>query len=302
MRFWTSMVYAPVEHYLPVAEALDELGYEGVLLADHLFSVRETVSPYPYSADGTPPWPGAVPFPDVWVTAAALAARTRRLRFGSAVYIAPARDVFGLAKQVGTLAALAPDRVALGVGVGWMREEFDLTGQAFGTRGRRLDEMIDVMRALWAGDWTEYHGRHYDFTGVRMLPAPASPVPLWCGGYSRPALRRAAALCDGWIGVFPDADRGRQIVTALREQLDEHGRDPAGFRIVASVPALGSVEAVEEWEQLGVTDVIVQPWASSARGDSTERHVGGGAALDLSTMVSAVESFAARLAPAFQSS
>jgi alkanesulfonate monooxygenase SsuD/methylene tetrahydromethanopterin reductase-like flavin-dependent oxidoreductase (luciferase family) len=133
-----------------------------------------------------------------------------------------------------------------------------------------------------------------------MLPAPASPVPLWCGGYSGPALRRAAALCDGWIGVFPDADRGRQIVTALREQLDEHGRDPAGFRIVASVPALGSVEAVEEWAQLGVTDVIVQPWALSARGDSTERHVGGGAALDLPTMVSAVESFAARLAPAFR--
>lgn len=296
------MVYAPVEHYLPVAGILDELGFEGVLLADHLVSVRETSSPYPYSADGTPPWLGAVPFPDVWVTAAALAARTRRLRFGSSVYVVPARDVFGLAKQVGTLAALAPDRVALGVGVGWMREEYELTGQEFGNRGRRLDEMIEVMRALWVGDWTEYHGRHFDFTGVRMLPAPAGPVPLWCGGYSERALRRAAALCDGWIGVFPDADRGREIVAALHDELDEHGRDREGFQVVASVPALGSVEDVEQWAQLGVTDVIVQPWAVSARGDSTERHVRDGGPLELSTMVSAVESFAARLGPAFRSS
>ena len=118
-----------------------------------------------------------------------------------AVYIAPVRDLITVAKSVGTAAVLSDNRVRLGVGVGWCKEEFDQTGQDFATRGKRLDEMIVALRALWRGGWVEFHGEYYDVPECQMEPAPTEPVPIIGGGHSPVALRRTAALCDGWIAA-----------------------------------------------------------------------------------------------------
>ena len=106
-----------------------------------------------------------------------MAAITTRIRFTTGVYVAPARDLITVAKQVGTAAVISSNRVNLGVGVGWCKEEFDATGQDFHTRGKRLDDMIPALRALWGGGWVEYHGPHYDVPALRMEPSPTAPDP-----------------------------------------------------------------------------------------------------------------------------
>ena len=129
----------------------------------------------------------------------ALAAATEHLTFTTGVYIAP-RDLITVAKSVGTAAVLSDNRLRLGVGVGWCKEEFEQTVQAFATRGKRLDEMIVAFRALWKGGWGEFHGAYYDVPECQMEPAPSEPIPI-IGGHSPVALRRTAALCDGWIAA-----------------------------------------------------------------------------------------------------
>ncbi len=129
-----------------------------------------------------------------------MAAATKRLRFSNAVYVAPARPLIEVAKQVATASVLSEGRVSLGVGVGWMREEYELMGQDFDTRGKRLNEMIPALRELWRGGWVSWSGQYYQVPEMMIEPHPEAPVPILCGGESEAALRRAARLCDGWVG------------------------------------------------------------------------------------------------------
>ena len=179
MRFHQAVAFLPTQDALAIAKASDEQGYDGVYVSDHMFFPRERASRYTYSTrdDGAPgyeQWDADTHWPDVWCFVSAMAVVTTNLRFMSGVYVAPARDLITVAKQVGTAAVLSSGRVTLGVGVGWCREEFDATGQDFTTRGKRLDDMIPALRALWGGGWVEYHGTHHDLPAMRMEPAPAS--------------------------------------------------------------------------------------------------------------------------------
>ena len=123
---------------------------------------------------------------------------TSRLEFFTSIYVAAMRNPFVVAKAVGTAAALAGGRISLGVGVGWCREEFDLLEQDFGTRGRRTDEALALMKDLWRPGWTEFDGEFYSCERLVMKPEPPGPIPIWVGGISEPALRRAARH-DGWV-------------------------------------------------------------------------------------------------------
>ena len=155
----------------------------------------------------------------------ALSSVTEQLLFTTGVYIAPARDLITVAKSVGTTAVLSDDRVRLGVGVGWCKEEFDQTGQDFSTRGKRLDEMIVALRALWQGGWVEHHGTYYDVPERQIEPSPTAPIPIIGGGHSPVALRRTAALCDGWIaaGAYTEEEAWTHL-GELRHALDAAGR------------------------------------------------------------------------------
>jgi len=164
MRFHQAVTFVPTLQALEVAKAADEQGYDGLYVSDHMFFPRHRRSRYTYSTrqDGAPSfgdhWDPDTEWPDSWCFVSAMAAVTRRLRFTTGVYIAPARDLITVAKQVGTAAVLSSGRVAMGVGVGWCEEEFAATGQDFHNRGKRLDDMIPALRALWGGGWVEYHG------------------------------------------------------------------------------------------------------------------------------------------------
>ena len=171
------------------------------------------------------------PWPDPWVTIAFLAGQTTTLRFFTNIYVLPARPPVAVAKLVGTAAVLSGNRVALGIGMGWMEEEFDAMEQPFAGRGRRADEMLDVIRTLWTGEVVEHHGAHYDLPPLEVQPVPSEPVPVWVGGTSDAALRRAARN-DGWISDLHTTDELRAIRARIDGFRREYGRDHLPFAMV----------------------------------------------------------------------
>ncbi len=264
VRFHQSVAFLPTSQLLPLARASDELGYGGINISDHLFNPRHLESRYTYSTreDGAPSWGTDTPWPDSIVSIAAMAATTQNLVFTTAVYVAPVRDLMSVARSVGTAAVLSGNRMRLGIGVGWCKEEFDQTGQDFATRGKRLDEMIVALRALWQGGWVEYHGEYYDVPECQMEPAPTKPVPIIGGGHSPVALRRTAALCDGWIaaGAYSEEEAWAHL-DELRAELSKAGReDLDDFSIYLSLNEPPAVDLYRRFADAGVTDFVCAPW------------------------------------------
>ena len=263
VRFHQSVTFLPTRQVLRLAQACDELGYGGMYISDHLFNPRHLESRYTYSVreDGAPGWESETPWPDPMTVVAAMAAVTTDLLFTTGVYIAPARDLITVAKSVGTAAVLSDNRLRLGVGVGWCKEEFDQTGQDFASRGKRLDEMIVALRALWQGGWVEFHGRYYDVPECQMEPAPSAPVPIIGGGHSPVALRRTAELCDGWIaaGAY-DEEEAWAHLGELRDALAKAGRADEDFTIYLSLKVRPSVDLYRRFADAGVTDFVCAPW------------------------------------------
>ena len=272
MRFHQAITFLPTDQVVPLATACDSLGYSGVYLSDHLFNPRDLESRYTYSArpDGAPGWDKDTPWPDPMCIFSGLATVTTNLTFTTGVYIAPARDLVSVAKTVGTAAVLSDNRVRLGVGVGWCKEEFDQTGQDFATRGRRLDEMITGLRALWAGGWVEFHGTYYDVPVCQMNPSPTEPVPILGGGHSEPALRRTAALCDGWIaaGAYREAEAWERLAQ-LRGHLEAAGRAGEPFAVYLSLAEPPDVDLYRRFEEAGVTDMVCAPWMFTRLAEDT---------------------------------
>jgi alkanesulfonate monooxygenase SsuD/methylene tetrahydromethanopterin reductase-like flavin-dependent oxidoreductase (luciferase family) len=160
MQFWSGTPFMKTTEIVAVARMFDEAGYDGLISSDHLIYPHELSSPYPDSPTGKPGWAPETAWPDSWVLIGAMAAITQRLRFSNAVYVAPARPLIEVAKHVATASVLSEGRVSLGVGVGWMREEYELLGQDFDTRGKRLTEMIPALRELWRGGWVSWSGEY----------------------------------------------------------------------------------------------------------------------------------------------
>lgn len=259
MKFFTALVLSDPLQFVDIARAADACGLDGITLPDHVLCPETITTPYPYDPDGRPPFVPSTPWPDPWVAIGAMAAVTTRLRFLTSVYVLPARNPFLVAKTVGTAAVLSQDRVILGLGVGWMREEFALLGQDFHTRGQRTDEAIGILRALWRGGMVEHHGRHYDFARVQMSPAPTRPVPIWVGGLTEPALRRAARLGDGWISMVHSVDEIRTFVARLRALRAEYGRAHEPFEVCVWSVALDA-DSLRQLEDAGVSAVLTVPW------------------------------------------
>ncbi len=255
---------------LPVAKMLDEVGFDGMVTSDHMIYPRHLQSPYPDASSGVPPWPPETPWPDAWVLTGALAAVTQRLRFSNAVYIAPARPLLEVAKQVATAAVIAGGRVSLAAGVGWMREEYALMGQDFSTRGKRLDEMIPALRTLWAGGWVSWEGEYYQVPEMMIEPHPPAAVPILTGGESEAALRRAARLCDGWVGYAYQLDDAARYARRLTELRAQYGRADEPFEILLALTDPASPDLYRRAEDVGITAVMCAPWMGTEAGASGE--------------------------------
>jgi probable F420-dependent oxidoreductase len=260
MKFFCSLAFNDPTHLCSLARKAEECGWDGVMIPDHVAHPERIESPYPYTEDSQPRWEAPAPWPDPWVAVAAMAAVTERIRFTTGIYVLPMRNPFLVAKAVGTAAVLSDNRVTLGIGVGWMKEEFDLLEQSFRNRGRRMDEMVQVMRKLWAGGMVEHHGEFYDFDRLQMSPAVSRPIPIYSGGLSEPALRRVGRLSDGWISDLHTADELREIISQIRSYREEYGRADAPLDIVAACTDAVDVDGYRRLEEVGVTHIQTMPW------------------------------------------
>ncbi|QXC62803.1 TIGR03619 family F420-dependent LLM class oxidoreductase [Aquihabitans sp. G128] len=259
MRFSIATAYLGSEELGPIAKAADEAGYHGMAVADHVINLETLTTPYPYTEDGKRRWEPFTPWLDPWVTIGALGAVTERLQFFTNVYVLPMRDPFTIAKQVSTASALTGGRVALGVGMGWCEEEFDLLGQAFRKRGARADEMLELLRALWSGEWVEHHGEFYDVPRLEMTPA-APDVPIYVGGLSKAAISRAARN-DGWISDLISIDQARDFRARIDAERAELGKADEPFSMIVSLNDAVTVDQFARAEEAGVTDNLTMPWA-----------------------------------------
>jgi probable F420-dependent oxidoreductase len=259
MKFVIPTAFSPTSQFCEMALLAEQNGIDAIAISDHVVHPEHIASRYPYTADGNIRWTEDTAWPDPWVAIGAMAAVTARLRFVTNIYVLALRNPFLAAKAIATAAALSQDRVGLGVGVGWCKEEFELAGQDFHTRGKRTDEMIEVLRKLWSGNYVEHTGRFYRFGRVRMLPAPAAEVPIYGGGLSEPALRRAARL-DGWISDLHTSTELADIAATLRRYRAEIGRENERFDMVAACVDAFDADAIRRLGDAGVTHYATAPW------------------------------------------
>ena len=235
----------------------EALGFESVWLPEHLV-LPVAMEGSPYGEDEHPPVPPRTQIYDAPAYLGYLAGQTSTIRLGTWVYLLNIRHPFTGARGFATVDVVSNGRVEVGVGAGWLRAEWDAVGLDPRTRGRRLDEAIDVCRRLWSDEVIEHHGEFFDFGPVMFEPKPVQqPLPVLVGGESEAALRRAVERGDGWIGMQHTPESAAVIVKRLRA---ERGDD---FSISAG-GAVTSPEDVERWTEAGVDRVIVSPWTRTS--------------------------------------
>jgi probable F420-dependent oxidoreductase len=260
LDFFIAVAYSEPEHLGEIARAAESAGFGGIVVSDHVIQPGTLETPYPYTEDGKPRWPPGTPWPDPLVAVAAMAAVTERIRFLTSVLVLPLRHPVLAAKSVATAAVLSGGRLTLGVGAGWMREEFAALGQSFETRGRRLAEAIEILRRLLAGGLVEHHGEFYDFDPIEMHPVPKTSVPIYGGGVSDAALRRAATLCDGWASEIQTRNELDVILGRLRDYRKSSSRAGEPFGVCAALRDVVDLDGYRVMEERGVTELITVPW------------------------------------------
>lgn len=241
----------------------ERLGFESVWLPEHLiFTTKMSRSPHP--GESHPPVPPETPIFDAFSYLAYLAGITERVRLGTHVYNLGLRHPFVAARAVQTLDIVSGGRVEFGIGASWLEEEWVAAELDFATRGRRVDEALEVCKRLWTEPDVSFDGEFFSFEGAvfepKCIQSPYPPVLV--GGESGAALRRAARAGDGWIGMNHDFDSGAAQVAKLRDLLSAEGRDPDDFQYCLGGP-VESADDVARWSEIGVTRLVFAPWRRS---------------------------------------
>jgi probable F420-dependent oxidoreductase len=250
-------------YHLEVALEAERLGFESVWLPEHLvFPIDMSGSPFPGAEH--PPVPPTTPVYDAFAYLAFLAGRTSSLRLGTHVYLLALRHPFVAARAVQTLDLVSGGRAEVGVGAGWLASEWRAAGLDFASRGRRLDEAIAVCRRLWSESVVEHRGEFFSFEPVAFEPKPAQKPwpPLLVGGESKAALRRAARLGDGWLGLDHTPESASAAVAELRRLRAAAGRTEHRFEITVGANPSSALD-VERYAAAGVDRLIVSPWRRS---------------------------------------
>ena len=245
---------------LALCQRAEAAGFESVWGGEHVIMPDSIVSKYPYTPDGKIPAEPETPIPDplIWLAFAAAAAPT--LRLGTCILIVPQRNPLILAKELATLDQLSGGRVELGLGVGWMREEFDALGVPWEKRGARNDEYIEAMRALWQGPHAEYHGDFVDFEPATCSPRPVNgSIPIIVGGDSDAAISRTVRIADGYFPGEGDIAQLGALLNRVRQAAEAAGRDPASieFSAIFGSQMANPEQGVEEMASIGVDRIMV---------------------------------------------
>jgi probable F420-dependent oxidoreductase len=253
-----------------IGQAAEAAGFDSLWTVEHVVVPKGYESPYPYSPSGKMPGPedSDIPDPLIWLTW--VAAHTSTIRLGTGILILPQRNPVVLAKEVATLDRLSGGRVELGIGVGWLQEEFDVLGVPFADRGRRTDDHVAALRALWGEGPATHESPFTSFREVYSRPRPTQAnIPIVVGGHSEAAARRAGRLGDGFFPGKGSHEELAHLLDVMRRAADEAGRDPDAIEVSAGGNgAIGpnALAEVEALAQLGVHRVILPPLAFDVAG------------------------------------
>ncbi len=238
----------------------EEHGFESVWTVEHVVVPAGYESEYPYSPTGRMPGREESPIPDplIWLTW--VGAATNALRLATGILILPQRNPMILAKELATLDVLTRGRMDLGVGVGWLQEEFDAIGVPFEERAARTDEYIEALRVLWRDDEPTFEGRYTSFDRAKSYPKPVqSPIPIHVGGHTRAAARRAGRLGDGFFpGRSSDEDL-RPLLDEMRAAANDAGRDADAIEVTAG--GVFDLDGVNRFADAGVDRIVIPPLA-----------------------------------------
>ena len=246
------------EHAAALAQLAEENGFESLWTVEHVVVPTGYESEYPYSPNGKMPGPEESPIPDplVWLTY--VGAVTTRIKLATGVLILPQRNPLVLAKEVATLDVLSGGRAILGIGVGWLREEFDAIGVPFEERAARTDEYVGALRALWTQEESSFAGAFTSFERVKSFPKPVQgSVPIVVGGHTKPAARRAGRLGDGFFPARTSPEELADLLDEMRRAAKDAGRDGDAIEVTAG----GSmdVEGIKKFADLGVSRIVIPP-------------------------------------------
>jgi probable F420-dependent oxidoreductase len=257
MRFCYAESMTDPSFYAPLARAAEEAGYDAMVVPDSICYPEHAGSRYPFNPDGSREFLEDKPFLEPFSLIPALGALTERLRFVTFVLKLPVRHPVLVAKQATSTAVLTGNRLVLGVGTSPWREDYEVLGVDWDTRGQRMDEEIAILRGLAAGGYFEHHGKIFDLPPVKIAPVPSAPIPVLIGGHSDAALRRAARLGDGWLHGGGDPAELPGLLARLAEHRRAAGTDARPFEIHVISADAYTPDGVARLREHGVTDVIV---------------------------------------------
>lgn len=244
-------------HLVTTAESV---GIESIWTVEHAIVPRGYESTYPYSRDGKMTGPEDVPIPDPFVSLAFAAALTKKIRLATGVLILPQRHPAYVAKEAASLDKLSRGRVTLGIGVGWLREEFEALGSSFDDRAARTRESVAAMRSLWSPGPSTFQGKFFSWNDVESNPKPVQEggIPIVVGGHTDLAARRAARYGDGFFPGRGNTARMKELLAVLKDECDKVGRDPGAIELTGGMMA-PSAEHVAEHEDMGFERLIIAP-------------------------------------------
>jgi alkanesulfonate monooxygenase SsuD/methylene tetrahydromethanopterin reductase-like flavin-dependent oxidoreductase (luciferase family) len=275
-----SLTGLPLEELIPLAQKAEEVGFDQVALSDHLTRPTTYTSTYPYAGRVALQYDPTAEWPDPWVSAAAILSATTTLKVLTDVVVLPLRGLYEVANATATLTRLYEDRLVLGIGLGWMAEEFHAAERSFADRASRAEAMVPALRQLWAGKaWRPPSTSTPHRSGLHTR----RPPPILFGGDSSSALRRAALLADGWIGMHYDLDGLSAIVQKLRAWRTRCDRSSEALQVAAGVTVAPTAETAEHLAEIGVTTLVTSALASRSR-----------PAADIGQRLEALERFADR--------
>jgi probable F420-dependent oxidoreductase len=257
MRFSLAESMCDPSQYLPLAMAAEEAQWTSFVLPDSVCYPEVSEGKYPYTPDGDRRFLEDRPFIEPFSLIPAMGAVTKRLRFTTFVVKLPIRHPVLVAKSASSVAIMTGDRFGFGVGLSPWIEDFEVCGQDWKSRGKRMDEMIEIIRGLTKGGFYGFRGQYYRLDSIKICPVPTKPIPILVGGHSEAALRRAARLGDGWMHAGSEWGPLERMLDRLAELRREYGREREPFELHVIPPDECNVDEVHRLQDLGVTDVIV---------------------------------------------
>lgn len=257
MRFTFVESMIDSSFYLPLARRCEEVGFSSFAIPDSIIYPQHSDTQYPYTKDGKREFLENKPILDPFVLMASMAAVTQKLRFYPLVYKLPIRQPVLAAKQATSLAVLSENRFSFGVGLSPWPEDYKACNEPWEKRGKRINEMLEIIRGLSTGDYFQFQGEFYSLDSMKLCPVPDKPLSILIGGHSDAALKRAAQYGNGWLHGGGEVDELVPLLKKLMAYLKEFGRENDPFEIHAISRDVFSVDGVKRMEDMGITDAVV---------------------------------------------